>query len=267
MSLQWPEPCNHKGRKVGRGLCRSCYGRAWKEFRKPEIDPRPILTCLRCDNVWRQKGSKRPRFCQGCSTPLWNIPKREGVCQWGKSYGILVEIIKQDTNECIEWPHGLTNGYAHITGKDGGSRRGNIVAWEIANGRKVPYGLHVRHTCDNPPCVNPKHLLVGTRRDNMQDAVERGRNVHGSRQPLAKLNEDKVRQIRKINGLKIRELAEMFGASQATVCMARNGKSWKHVRRLFLVPRFSLSCCGSRCHYNFNLRFLYKLPLISFKIE
>jgi hypothetical protein len=49
------------------------------------------------------------------------------------------------------------------------------VAWEIANGCPVPDGLIVRHKCDNPPCVNPDHLLVGTMQDNTNDMISRGR--------------------------------------------------------------------------------------------
>lgn len=59
-------------------------------------------------------------------------------------------------------------------------------------------GLSVRHTCDNPRCINPEHLVLGTHLDNMNDRAERGRNpdVRGERNPKAQLSWDAVRDIR-----------------------------------------------------------------------
>lgn len=59
----------------------------------------------------------------------------------------------------------------------GSKRKAHVVSWEIANGRRVPTGLLVLHSCDVPSCVNPAHLSVGTQGDNMQDAIRRGRRA------------------------------------------------------------------------------------------
>jgi hypothetical protein len=64
---------------------------------------------------------------------------------------------------------------------DGRQQRASRVAWQLANDRPIPDGLVVRHTCDNPPCVNPAHLLLGTSHDNDLDRVERGRSATGER--------------------------------------------------------------------------------------
>ena len=52
------------------------------------------------------------------------------------------------------------------------------MSWEIANGREVPAGMCVLHSCDNPPCVNPDHLTLGTRAQNTADMMQKGRNAN-----------------------------------------------------------------------------------------
>lgn len=95
-------------------------------------------------------------------------------------------------------------------------------------------GLMVRHTCDNPKCINPKHLVIGTRQDNMDDMVARGRQVKGTVQHLSVLTEDLVLEIRarykprcKINGT--RALAKEFGIGTSTVSSVTSRKTWKHI--------------------------------------
>jgi hypothetical protein len=91
-----------------------------------------------------------------------------------------------------------------------------------------PGDLHVRHRCDNPPCVNPAHLELGSHRDNMLDAVERRRNTHGSRHPMSKITEDDVRFIRSSN-LSGRQLAKQLGLAPSTISQIRSGQVWRHV--------------------------------------
>ena len=74
---------------------------------------------------------------------------------------------------CWEWQgHRSSHGYGKIGcgGKDIGTHR---VAWELAHG-PIPAGMHVCHRCDNPPCVRPDHLFLGTHSDNMRDLAEKG---------------------------------------------------------------------------------------------
>lgn len=81
---------------------------------------------------------------------------------------------------CIEWTGATvkSNGYEHHRyGRhtSGGKKRlAHRVAYERANG-PIPQGLEICHTCDNPLCCNPDHLFLGTHRDNMQDAIRKGR--------------------------------------------------------------------------------------------
>jgi hypothetical protein len=87
------------------------------------------------------------------------------------------------------------------------------------------------HTCDNPPCANPKHLFWGTQKDNMQDCAAKGRTTIGERNARAKLTEDDVRQIRarRLAGESRKSIAEDYGIHPSAVTMIALRQRWKHV--------------------------------------
>ena len=124
------------------------------------------------------------------------------------------------------------------------SRVASRVAWRLANGVDVPAGIVIRHSCDNPPCVNPLHLLTGTNADNTHDAMHRGRlatgersgtflhpELHrGERHGMAKLTEAGVRQIReRLKAERPVALAREFHVTPETIYMVRSRKLWRHV--------------------------------------
>ena len=82
--------------------------------------------------------------------------------------------------ECLVMSKNLTRGYGrvHIDGK---RIRATHHQWEFSHATKIPEGKIIRHTCDNPPCVNPEHLLVGTHKENTNDMIERGRRPSGKK--------------------------------------------------------------------------------------
>lgn len=108
------------------------------------------------------------------------------------------------------------------------------VAWILTSGDIGPK-IEVCHTCDNPGCCNPKHLFLGTRKDNNDDKVSKKRHVFGERVNTAKLTEPEVLEIKhlKISGRRVppgykEEIASRFGIKRGTVTDIWN-RTWKHL--------------------------------------
>lgn len=103
--------------------------------------------------------------------------------------------------------------------------RAHRYAYERVHG-PIPDGMIVMHSCDNPPCVNPAHLSLGTRDDNNQDKKWKGRHPHGDAHHWTKLSEQQVQEIRGLlaAGTKQKDIAAMYGADQSTISNIRTGK-------------------------------------------
>lgn len=78
---------------------------------------------------------------------------------------------------CWEWTGCRVRGYGQLFRAPGTPDRTHRISWELAHGA-IPPGMYVCHKCDNPPCVNPEHLFVGTSSDNHRDCVAKGRTRH-----------------------------------------------------------------------------------------
>lgn len=137
------------------------------------------------------------------------------------------------TRGCWLWK-GAASSYGHMGGGDGRTLDAHRVAWELAHG-PIPTGLWVLHRCDNPKCVNPSHLFLGTRSDNMRDAFEKGRGAiprhYGAEVKGAKLTDERVREIRLLacSGMSQSELARRFGVCQTNISRILKRKAWAHV--------------------------------------
>ncbi len=141
-------------------------------------------------------------------------------------------------SDCWMWTGFLTNGYGHFW-LNSRKIRAHRFSWILSNG-DIPDGLIVCHHCDNPKCVNPSHLFLGTHSDNTQDCVRKGRNskdpywlkeVKGSQKPNAKLSEAIVMEIRSrpaIRGYQ-KAMAKQYMVSEQVIAGVLKRKIWTHV--------------------------------------
>lgn len=125
-----------------------------------------------------------------------------------------------DPAACWPWTGtGKGNGYGHTS--QGTAHR---VAYELFVG-PVPEGMDVCHRCDTRFCVNPDHLFVGTRADNMQDMKHKGRGAGGNRKHLKERTIQEVRR-RLAAGTSARDVADDMDISYETVSAIQGGRSY-----------------------------------------
>ncbi len=129
---------------------------------------------------------------------------------------------------CWPWIAYTHNGYGkYWNGKEKGLTSAHRVAWELGHG-EIPKGKWVLHKCDNPCCVRPSHLFLGTPKDNTQDAVSKGRMTRGEAMHTAKLTEKQVKEIR-TDTRKQCVIAKEYGVSFSNVSAIKRREKWKHV--------------------------------------
>lgn len=138
-----------------------------------------------------------------------------------------------EPDECWEWKGSkVKDGYGsfrididsiHVVGA-------HRVSWFLCKGI-IPDGLCVCHHCDNPGCVNPDHLFLGTRQDNENDKISKNRHARGEGIPSSKLTTSQVISIRdKYNqGVRQIDLANQYNVSTANISLIVNNNGWKDV--------------------------------------
>lgn len=124
-----------------------------------------------------------------------------------------------DADACWEW-QGFrdSDGYGRVSTAERVPAVASRVAYETWVG-VIPSGLVICHTCDNPPCCNPRHLFAGTAKDNTHDMLAKQRGSHGERHHWQRISDNNVHLIRYLSdqGIKQRVIARMIGCSQAQV--------------------------------------------------
>lgn len=176
-------------------------------------------------------GTAQPRYAASGATPWEKI----------KFYGWDVT-----DRGCWEYRGSrYPTGYGRLTGARTEHLYAHRVSYEHANG-PIADGLLVCHRCDNPPCMNPDHLFLGTFAENAADAVQKGRHTHGERAGTAVLSEAEVRDVlsRVGSGEMCKDIASRYGVSPSLVSAIARGERWQHVSSA--LAREAMEAIGGR---------------------
>lgn len=140
------------------------------------------------------------------------------------------------------------------------------IAWMIANGTAVPAEMYVLHSCDNPSCVRPAHLHLGTQSDNMREMVERGRastrkvtGLRGEKNPKSRISDNEQAELEKLYaaGWSTDHLSKKFGISKNAINnrIRRRGLTDKTRRRGKRTRPLTMRCLNGHEYTNENIRY------------
>lgn len=138
---------------------------------------------------------------------------------------------KNQENGCWNWTGTRRRGYGQIW-RNKETIKAHRFSWVLHNGKIPEDKPFVLHRCDNPSCVNPNHLWVGTHQDNMNDKVNKNRQIKGEEIEQSKLTENQIKEIRRLcceEKLSQSEIAKIFDVSQPLISSIYRNKTWKHV--------------------------------------
>lgn len=232
-------------------------GRASKKTKK----------CPRCEKVldrvlnFKERYNRTSSYCNECAKGyasekhLEKMKSRIGIPRKRRELLVVTpEVLfsKTDGNgdpeACWNWLMAKNGkGYGR-TCSNGKSHYTHRLSWELING-EIKDGLFVLHRCDNPSCINPSHLFLGTQKQNLEDMHAKGRNAqptgfrHGSktkpekiargeRISNSKLKEDQVieiRQLKESSGISNRAIAKLYNVTPPTIRGIVNGTAWIHI--------------------------------------
>ncbi len=195
-----------------------------------------LRPCAECGTLFKASPAHKRRFCKPeCKRANWHnrsmIPQSIEARFWPK-------VLK--TDNCWLW-QGATNGQTGHGqfGIDHGHVYAHRYSYELAHG-PIPPGVMVRHKCDNPPCVNPDHLTLGTSQQNVHDMVSRGRThlqAHpekarrGQAHHNARFNDADILTIRQLfaDGMSTKALAQKYTMAATSVNRILSGRAWGHL--------------------------------------
>jgi len=200
-----------------------------------------MITCPVCQKSFDEHNrSKTLRYCSNRCKSRAKYRRKIGVCitdirpiydNTEDNFWSKVDI--KNKEDCWEWTSCRNrDGYGQFR-FNGLMKRAHRVAWCLTFG-KIPKNICVLHRCDNPGCVNPSHLFLGTHQDNMADMAKKQRcyRPSGESHHKAKLTKNDVRKIRKIYAdgqLFQKEISEMFDVDRTTISNIVTRRTWKEI--------------------------------------
>lgn len=131
------------------------------------------------------------------------------------------------SSACWTWTGSLGGSRYGVFKLNGKLIKAHRASW-VFSGKTIPDGMKVLHRCDNPVCVNPDHLFIGTQRDNILDMENKGRGRHpsGANHSKAKLSEESVEFIRN-SKIPMADLARQFGVARQSVFKIKRNINWR----------------------------------------
>lgn len=149
------------------------------------------------------------------------VPDLDAIRARSATHPFWSNVALADDENCWPWKGKLDqHGYGYQ-----GRERTHRIAWELSRRESLKAGSVVRHTCDNPRCCNPSHLVVGSQEENIADRVERERGARGTGNGRAVLSEADVLSIYRSDGRR-EDVARSHGVSVHTVIDIRCGRTW-----------------------------------------
>jgi len=182
--------------------------------------------CDQCGNYYEGYGI---RFC----SPLCGYNWRSTHPRVSVTALFWAKVDTTDISGCWIWTAGKNSkGYGNFWANNK-EIKAHRFSWELHYG-KIPKGQFVCHHCDNPSCIRPSHLFVGSNQDNMNDMIAKERSpqgLKGEKHPLSKLTEQEVLIIRSLGKRKISQMqiAAQFGVHQGLISNILLRKTWKHI--------------------------------------
>lgn len=196
-------------------------------------NPTPNATCLVCGAPFYSKPARLhiAKFCSVSCKAESQRKKHPTQDDLDRFYSRIDDM--SDPDKCWNWTGGNVQGYGTLAWPGHKHKaRATRVMWELVHG-SPPNGF-VCHRCDNPSCVNPRHLFVGDQSINMADAAKKRRTAHGARNGMAKLSADDVRAIRRLylprhSDRGASPLAKKYGVSAETISNIVHRRRWRDI--------------------------------------
>lgn len=176
---------------------------------------------------------------------MYHCTKKEIVVSWNNSISQRTKTLEEKfwekvdirgEDECWEWQaarnrKGYGNFYISIGHSKDKHFLAHRMAYKLSSKKEIGSGMLICHTCDNPPCCNPKHLFEGTVLDNTLDMMKKGRSyIQKGGKPNLKLTQEKANEIRRLRNeqrVPLKTLASMFSIDVSWVVKISKGYIWK----------------------------------------